>query len=304
MTTPERQAPERQATDDQARDDQAGHAAASPLDAPSLTKSERWRRGTQLSDGSKLYWWREMIIVVVVYVIYESVRNISKSKPGPAFENAKRIISWQETLGIYHEKSIQDWAIQYTPLIVVSNYFYGTAYILVTIGTLVWLYRKRPESYRLWRTTLAVGTLIGLIGFATFPLMPPRLLDLLGDGHHVYGYVDTLVKFPTFWSFDSPTMKSISNQFAAMPSLHCGWSFWTFAALFPLVRTTRSKVLVALYPIATVAVVVVTGNHYFLDAVGGLVIFVLGYGVARLASYVRIAVQRRQADPDSAMATP
>ena len=293
MTAPEQ-------TDD-IPDDVAPH---SPLDAPSLDRSSRWNRGTKLADGSTLNWWREMLIVAVVYVVYESVRNVSKSKPGPAFENAKRIISWQETLGIYHEKSIQDWAIQYTPLIVVSNYFYGSAYMVVTIGTLIWLYRKRPDHYRLWRTTLAVGTLIGLIGFATFPLMPPRLLDVMGDGRQFYGYIDTLVKYPTFWSFDSSAMKEVSNQFAAMPSLHCGWSFWAFAALFPLVRSTWAKVLVTLYPIATVTVVVVTGNHYFLDAVGGLVIFVIGYGVARLVGYVRVSWRKRQAEPDSAMATP
>ncbi len=257
------------------------------FDPERLTRRERWRAGTILEDGTQLVWWREAAIAVIVYVFYETIRNRSKANPAKAFENATRLIDWQGALGIYHEKSIQDWALHFTPLIIAANYFYGTAYILVTIGSLIWLYQKHPEHYRLWRTTLAIGTLVGLIGFAAFPLMPPRLLDTMGDGHQIYGYVDTLVKYPTFWSFESPTMKSISNQFAAMPSLHCGWAFWSFAALFPLVRSWWAKVLVALYPIATVTVVVMTGNHYFLDALGGLVIFVVGYAAARLIGFIR-----------------
>ena len=125
-----------------------------------------------------------------------------------------------------------------------------------------------------------IGTLLGLVGFALFPLMPPRLLDVMGDGQH-YGFVDTLVSYPTLWSFDSEAMKTISNQFAAMPSLHCGWAFWAAAALLSRVRTPQMKAVVIAYPVLTVFVVVVTGNHFVLDAVGGAAIFLAGYWLAR-----------------------
>jgi hypothetical protein len=242
-----------------------------------------WRRGRVLSDGSKIFWWRELLLVVSLYVVYASIRNLSAGDAGDAFANAMRIIDWQESLGIYHEKSIQDWALDFHPLIVFSNYFYGTVYIGATLGILVWLYRKVPDDYPLWRTTLAVGTMFGLIGFATFPLMPPRLLDVMGDGRS-FGYVDTLVQYPTLWSFESSAMQEISNQFAAMPSLHCGWAFWGMAALFPRVKTWWMKSLAVALPVLTTFVVVATGNHYFLDAVGGAVIFVAGYAVARLVT--------------------
>jgi hypothetical protein len=243
----------------------------------------RRRRGTRLRDGSTLYWWRELLIVATLYVVYESIRDISQGKPSTAFHNALRIIDWQQALSIYHEKAIQDWALNWTALIVASNYFYGSAYIGVSIVILVWLYRRFPDDYPLLRNTLAIGTMLGLVGFAAFPLMPPRLLDVMGDGQ-VFGYVDTLVKYPTFWSFESPAMQKISNQFAAMPSLHCGWAVWGMGALLPRVRTWWMRTLAVLYPIATTFVVVATGNHYFLDAVGGAVIFAIGYGVARLVT--------------------
>jgi hypothetical protein len=243
----------------------------------------RFRRGRVLSDGSRLYWWRELVFGVLVYFVYETVRNISKGKPSTAFDNALRVIDWQKAVGINHEKPIQDWALQFEPLIIVSNYYYGSAYIACTIVILIWMYRKQSDDYPLWRNTLAFGTLLGLVGFATFPLMPPRLLDVMGNGDY-FGFVDTLVEYPTFWSFESSAMQKVSNQFAAMPSLHCGWALWGAAALLPRVKTWWMKGLAIGYPIATIYVVVATGNHYFLDAVGGAVIFVAGYGIARLVT--------------------
>ena len=253
--------------------------SAGPTTATVASRSSRWRRGRALSDGSTIYWWKELIIVVVVDVVYETVRNLASAKPEAAYRNAIRLIGWQEDLGIWREHGIQQWALGFTPLIVAANYFYGSVYLAATIFGLIFLYRFHPDAYPLFRNTLAVGTLLALIGFATFPLMPPRLLDL--HGPEAFGFVDTLLRYPTFWSFDSEGMKTISNQFAAMPSLHCGWSFWGLAVFWSRVRSWWAKALAALYPAATIFVVVITGNHYFLDAVGGLAVFAIGYGVAR-----------------------
>lgn len=240
----------------------------------------RTRRGRVLQDGSTLHWGKELLVVGVLYLVYASVRNLSEGKPSEAFANALKVIRWQELLGISHEEAIQDWVLNFEPLVIVSNYYYGSAYIVFTLLTLVFLYRRFPNDYPLWRNTLAVGTMLALVGFATFPLMPPRLLDVMGDGRF-FGYVDTLVQYPTFWSFESSTMKTISNQFAAMPSLHCGWAFWALAALWPRVRTWWMRLAIASYPVVTVFVVVATANHYFLDAVGGAVIFVVAYLLSR-----------------------
>jgi hypothetical protein len=264
-----------------------GRSAALRMDETTDVADEarpKWRRGRTLSDGSRLYWWKELVIVLVVNMVYETVRNLSSAKPERAYDNAIKLIDWQRDLGIWHELAIQQWALNYTPMIIVANYFYGSVYIIATVLGLVFLYRLHGDDYPLWRNTLAIGTLLGLIGFATFPLMPPRLLDVMGDGHTYFGFVDTLIEFPTFWSFDSEGMKAISNQFAAMPSLHCGWAFWGFAVFYSRVRTWWGKTLAVLYPVTTIYVVVITGNHYFLDAVGGLAIMVIGYWLARVVT--------------------
>ena len=77
-------------------------------------------------------------------------------------------------------------------------------------------------------------------------------------------------------------MKKISNQFAAMPSVHCCWALWCACVLVPRLKSTGAKILAALYPAMTVTVIVVTANHYFLDAIGGFVILGIGYVGARI----------------------
>ncbi len=256
-------------------------AAAEP-DAPAPERTARWRGGTRLSTGHEIYWWVEVGIVLVFDLIYESLRDLNSASSAHAYANATRLIGWERNLGLFHEEAWQSFFLGHAKwAIIAANYYYGAIYLLVTISALIWLYRKHPDSYPLMRNTLAIGTMLGLIGFATFPLMPPRLLDLYGH-HAAYGFVDTLVKYPTFWSFNSSAMKTISNQYAAMPSLHCGWALWGCGVFLPRVKSWWAKTLAVLYPMATVTVVVITANHYFLDGVGGAVIFIVGYALARV----------------------
>jgi hypothetical protein len=275
--------------------------AGVPVDeaTPTPQRKARWRGGRRLSTGHEIYWWIEVGIVLVFDLIYESLRDLNSSSAAHAYHNALRLIGWERDLHIYSEHTWQVWTLGHAKwAIIASNYYYGAAYIAVTVSALVFLYRRFPDNYPLWRNTLAIGTLLGLIGFAIFPLMPPRLLDTFGH-HTAYNYVDTLVKYPTFWSFNSSAMKSISNQYAAMPSLHCGWALWGCAVFLPRVKSWWAKGLAVLYPMATITAVVVTANHYFLDAVGGAAIFLIGYGAARLITRAG-RVPKKSATPQPA----
>jgi len=235
----------------------------------------RLRGGKTLTGGAVIYWWLEIVAVLTYYLVYSEVRNADAAHPERAYQHAKQLIRLQKTLGIYHELAIHKWARNIEPLIIAANYFYGSLHFVVTIGVAVFLFRTFPDDYPRWRNTLAIATAIALIGFRFWPLMPPRLLP------HSYGFVDTLDKYPTFWSFNSGAMKKSSNQYAAMPSVHCCWALWCACALVPRLEHWWSKTLAALYPAFTVSVIVMTANHYFLDAVGGFAIFGIGYVVAR-----------------------
>ena len=249
----------------------------------------------------RLRWWREVLYVLSFYAVYTLIRNrgLDIDKPVQAFTNAKRVIRVEEFLHSFHEKWVQDlfypgakWFLQFW------NIFYGSAHFIVTIIAIVWLFRRDKSRYPLYRNTLAFTTAFALIGFTFFPLMPPRLLDAAvsagGAGQH-YGFVDTLQVVGGLWSFDSGTMHKISNQYAAMPSLHFAWSSWCLFVLFPMLRQRWLKALMAVYPFLTLFAIVVTANHFILDAVGGAIVLVVGYGVASV-----VTGRARQTPTDSA----
>ncbi len=161
------------------------------------------------------------------YLVYSAIRNANEGGTAEAFTHAKELIRIQEVLGINHEQVLQQWALHFKPLIVACNYFYGSLHFVVTAGVGIFLFRKWSDDWPLWRNTLAITTGLALIGFILWPLMPPRLLP------ESYGFVDTLAKYPTFWSFNSGAVSKISNQFAAMPSVHCAWALWCTCVMVP-----------------------------------------------------------------------
>jgi len=232
-----------------------------------------------------LRWWKEVLYVLAFYLVYSAIRNTQGSaavSAAHALHNAMSVIRIEKAVGIFHEQAIQDAAISVGRFFIEFwNIFYGTFHFIVTAFTLIYIFRRFPERYARWRNTLACTTALALIGFALYPLMPPRLLDL--HGLH-YGFVDTLERFETVWSFDSGTMQKISNQYAAMPSLHFAWSLWCALALFPVLRRNWTKALVVLYPACTLFAIVVTANHYILDAAGGAVCLGIGYTLAGLVT--------------------
>ncbi len=242
--------------------------------------------------------WREALYIALVYLAYSTVRNkFGSAGGGPghangiAYGHALDVIDVERSLHLFFEARLQDWylSLPWHGLIQVLNVFYGTAHFIVTAVALVLLFLRDKARYPLWRNTLAATTLLALIGFASFSLMPPRLIN---ESVERYGppagaqsppahFVDTLAVYPTFWSFDSGGLKSVSNQYAAMPSLHTAWATWSALVLVPLVRRRWLKVLIILDPIITVLCIVVTANHYWFDALFGLITLGVGYLIAR-----------------------
>ncbi len=233
-------------------------------------------------------WWVELGLVLAFYLVYSAVRNRFGSALGEAarldaLRNAERVIDVERALGLFHEEAVQALFEGWGLFLWFWNVFYGLFHFAVTIGVMVWLFRRHPRRYLRWRSTLAATTGLALVGFALFPLMPPRLLTDCGRYGACltrYDFVDTLVVHGGLWSFDSGTMQSISNQYAAMPSLHIAWATWCTLALWPVVQR-RGRVLAALYPLGTLFAIVVTANHYWIDAVGGLVVLALGMAAGR-----------------------
>ncbi len=227
--------------------------------------------------------WFELALIGVAYWLYSLVRNGVPTQAEIAQRNASWVWHVEQHLGVAVERSVNHGANSVTWLIVGMNYYYATLHFIVTIGVLIWLYRWHPGRYAASRTVLAVTTGIALVGFYFFPLAPPRLMT---GGN----FVDTFVVHHTWGSAASVAPASVSNPFAAMPSMHIGWSLWCGLTIFFLAERVWVRALALAYPVATLLVIISTANHFWMDAVGGAVCLGVGLVTARLI-YHRWAFQ-------------
>ncbi|MET9864458.1 phosphatase PAP2 family protein [Streptomyces smyrnaeus] len=225
--------------------------------------------------------WFEIVLIAVSYWTYSLIRNAVPEQRAEALRNADWIWRAEHTLGIAVEESINHAVGGVTWLIVSMNYYYATLHFVVTIGVLVWLYRTHPGRYAATRLVLFATTGTALLGYYLFPLAPPRLMD---GGN----FIDTVQVHQTWGSMASGNLAQMSNQYAAMPSMHIGWSVWCGVTIAMLARPVWVKVLGVLYPVTTLTVIVSTANHFWLDAVGGLLCLGLGFALS-YAWYGRVS---------------
>ncbi|GAA0461987.1 phosphatase PAP2 family protein [Streptomyces stramineus] len=217
--------------------------------------------------------WFEVLLIAVSYWTYSLVRNAVPEQRVAALRNADWIWRTEQNLHIAVEHSVNHAVNSVTWLIVGMNYYYATLHFVLTIGVLVWLYRWHPGRYAAARLALFATTAVALLGYYLYPLAPPRLMNGVA-------FVDTVVVHHTWGSMASGNLADMSNQYAAMPSMHIGWSTWCGITIALLARPVWAKVLGALYPVATLVVIVATANHFWLDAVGGLLCLALGLALS------------------------
>lgn len=277
-------------------DSVAGKTVVAQATAPQNVSRPDQPRGRPRPTGRRR-WWREILIIAVFYAVYSAIRDVRGSRPvsvAQAFHNAKRVIGFERTLGVFHEAQLQHALLHDRLLIQLLDDWYGSTHFIVTAGALALMFLAFPDRYRLWRDTLAVATGLALIGFAFFPLMPPRLLPA------GYGFTDTLRVVGGLWNFDSGPISHLSDQYAAMPSLHFGWALWCGMALSSVARRLWLRILSWCYPAVTLLCVLVTANHYLSDTVAGALIVIIGYRVASVVD----RRHRRTHEPATERAVP
>lgn len=225
-------------------------------------------------------WLREVLLLGSLYALYEASRGIDSSDPARALARGRALLSWEQAWDLAPEAGLNSAVAHLTPLAVLAAYFYSTLHYVVTPAVLLWMYRRHGGHYRSARTALVLGTALGLVGFYLLPTAPPRLVA--GSGLR-----DTLADVSRWgwWGSEGSVPRGLgglSNQLAAMPSLHVGWALWSGVLIGHYASRRSVRLLGASYPVATTLVVLATGNHYLVDAVGGLAVMVAGAGGARL----------------------
>ncbi|MEV6807691.1 phosphatase PAP2 family protein [Streptomyces sp. NPDC051132] len=219
--------------------------------------------------------WFEILLIGASYWTYSLIRNAVPEQRAAALRNADVIWRVEHALGVGVERSVNHAVNSVTWLIIGMNYYYATLHFVITLCVLVWLYRWHPGRYAATRLVLFATTGVALLGYYLFPLAPPRLMR---GGH----FVDTVLVHHTWGSMASGDLKHMSNQYAAMPSMHIGWSLWCGLTIFALASVPWVRVLGLLYPALTLVVIVATANHFWLDAVGGALCLCFGFAAARV----------------------
>ncbi|BBJ43570.1 inositol phosphorylceramide synthase [Streptomyces antimycoticus] len=228
------------------------------------------------AQGSRPRWWTELPLIAVVYAAYSAGRLLARGDVSTAVDHGLAILHFEQRLNIDFESPLNDLFTAHAVIGIPADFAYASLHYVLTPAILLWMWKRRKASdYRFLRTWLLVSTIIGLIGFTLLPTCPPRLLEA---GH---GFVDTMAQYRSYgwWGGDASAPRGLgglTNQYAAMPSLHVGWALWCGIALWRHGRSTWAKIGAVGYPLAITLVVMGTANHYFLDAVVGAAVMALG----------------------------
>ncbi|HEU5034296.1 MAG TPA: phosphatase PAP2 family protein [Mycobacteriales bacterium] len=262
---------------------------AAPEPGPEPAHPDRLHRA--LAAVARRRGLREFLLIAVVYVMYDGSRFIVEGQQSTAFAHALRVLNIEQGLDLAWEQTLNAWVSAHAVLAVPADYIYATLHYVVTPIVLVWMWRCHRDAYPRARTALVVATVIGLIGFSTIPVAPPRMLP---------GFVDTMAQYSThgWWGANASAPRgfgSYTNQFAAMPSLHVGWALWCGWQLIRHGQHRLTKISGLLYPTVITIVVIATGNHYFLDVVAGMGVVFIAMGA--VGGVARLLPQRPRPEP-------
>ena len=221
---------------------------------------------------------RQIGILIGVDVIYELGRGIADSTRSEAIAHGEQVINFERGLHSLFEPAVQDFFLSAHWTIDLANQLYLNAQFSIALGFLVWLYLFRNQNYYFVRNMFVVSMCLALIGYIGYPTAPPRMFPQ-------DGFTDTITDFSGV-NHDSALAKIFINPYAAVPSMHCAFALMIGGTGFMVCRRWWSKAWWAFWPILIAWVVIVTGNHYWVD-------WILGWMVAAAAALVASRVLAR-----------
>jgi hypothetical protein len=230
-------------------------AALLPRSAATLYSSFRASRVALRSTRPNLL--RETVLLTSLFLVYRFGRALIAGHVQAAMINAGEVWRVERLLRFPNEMLFQQWALRWPDVVETANWYYVGVHFPLTALFLAWgWWRRSPSEYRWARRLIITMTGLALIIHTAMPLAPPRMMSRLG-------FVDTMATIgPSAYAGGAAT---VANQFAAMPSLHVGWAL-LLSVVVIRTTTTRWKWVTLVHPAITTLVVVVTANHYWLDA--------------------------------------
>jgi hypothetical protein len=216
----------------------------------------------------------QLVLLAAAYWAWRHARGAVDASMGLSFSHARDLVSAERSLGLLIEPSVQHWAVSAGWPADVARWGYANLHFKGSCLMLAILYFRYRGSFGFVRNAVFAAMAISVIGYALFPTAPPRFLPELGlDPSSSVTGNNPLLSNPG---------DALFNPFAAVPSMHVGLSVILAWSLAMLVRQPVIRGLLFGYPLLMTFVVVASGNHFWLDAVFGLITAALATGVALL----------------------
>src|SRR5215213_5314797 len=219
----------------------------------------------------------QVAVVLGAAATYEAARLAMTPNWTQAFANARRVVSLEQVLGFAWEESVQEAFLALPDVVPALNVFYFVGHFVITGIFFLWLYHRSRGGFRSFRDGFLVATAIAVVIHWLFPTAPPRLADV--------GLEDTLLILSGI-DIGSPSSAALSNPVAAVPSLHAAYAVGVGAGLILYGRARIVRAAGVVYPPLVVLTIIVTGNHFVLDALAGILVLGVGFGVARFGRRV------------------
>jgi PAP2 superfamily len=224
--------------------------------------------------------------------------------------NAQNIAAFEAAHGLWVEPAWQTFFEKTRHFLILTvtwpdmahlwNGIYIMCHIFVTLGVAFWIYFYRRRSFAFARNTIILTNILALLVYERYPVAPPRLTPGLTFGRHAFSFQDTVFGIASAGGrFVAPPVGY--NEFSALPSVHLAWAMVAGAAVVLLAKPLIVKILGLIYPFVMLVAVVVTGNHYLMDAVAAVPVVIaaalIALAIERVKGQVRLPFNRRMPAP-------
>jgi hypothetical protein len=187
---------------------------------------------------------------------------LAPADPAGPIARGASVLGWERVLGIASEPAIAAWLREHATLSGAAELFYVWVHLPATVGALVWVWLERRWAFPFARDAFVTAQLVTVAGYVAAPTAPPWMLER--------------VRQPA----DTSLAHLLQSPYAAMPSGHMAFALIAAGCVIALVRRRAIRLAAAAYVPVVLAVIVATGNHYWLDAVAGAAAAACGTAVA------------------------
>jgi membrane-associated phospholipid phosphatase len=245
---------------------------------------------TRPSRRQWLWFALQLLAIAALQLGDDIIRgNIDPPNKQEAIRHAQEVAHLEQAHGVFVEPAFQTsiqhvhallGLLSYGFIVQITDIIYALGQTLVPLLVALWIFLRHRSHFPLVRNITFISTLLALAGYELYPTAPPRLTPGLIYKHHPFHFLDTVQHVIGDGKLNGIPIGY--NAYSAIPSLHISWALIVMASVMLLAHHRLVRLLAGLYPLLMLFTVVVSGNHYLLDAVGGA----LAVGLATVIALV------------------